>query len=151
MRSSSAAVARVAVVHATENARFDLRPTGINGRQKADNGARFRRNMIVADSAILLGRAQNDSGVPMLRLAEVAGISQPITSRWISDPLAHPPPLYSVLAHPAVSVEAAALLLARAAEQLAAMTDPLDVREGVVRVRAATAQVEALLARRGML
>ncbi len=122
-------------------------PTVAKERQKLDEGARFRRNVLVADSAILLRRAHEAASVPMIRTAERAGVSHQLVTGWTTDPLHRPPPLYSVIAHPAVTVEAAALLLERVADQLDAA--PVDIgHAGVGRVHAALARLDAAMARR---
>jgi len=133
--------------HAIEDDSSSRAAGGDFDRQKPDERPRIGRDVLIADSAIMLRRAHEHAGTPACSSATIAGVSKQVASRWTTAPLDHPPPLYIVLAHPAVAVEAAALLLKRAAEQLA--TEPLDVSNGLVRVLAATAEIEAVLARRG--
>lgn len=139
--------ARVLHVEADDGAPVP-RPAVLKERRKADERGLLSRDLHVVDSAILYRRAHDNACVPLSRTASIAGVSARISSYWSTDPLGHQPPLYSVLAHPAVSVAAAALLLERVALQLVAASAPLDIAEALIAVRAATAGLEALVARR---
>jgi hypothetical protein len=144
MRSSVAAVD-----HAPEDAALACDAGGAKERRKVDDGARFsRRDVLAADSAILLRRAHDRAGIAASQTAARAGVCHQTASRWTVAPLENPPPLYSVLAHPIVTVEAAALLLERVALELVA-AGPADIEDALLRVRAATGELEALVARRG--
>lgn len=122
---------------------------GNSKRRKLDDGApSSSRSVLTVDAGLLLDRAIVASLIPAITVANALSVAPPSVARWRHDPITQPPPLAAVLAHPAVTVEATALLLLRVAEQLVVASTPLDVRAGVERVRAATAELEAVLARR---
>lgn len=106
--------------HAAElDASPGARTVDIDRRISVDRTRFCGRDVLAADSALMLSRALSLLDMPMARVAEAADVSDQLCSRWLTDPRLRPTPLWAALAVPAVAVTIGPLVAAHGQARLA--------------------------------